>query len=145
MKKKVRPKPKSLDGNLTVTEKGEAIYPTHTCFDDYHQLIADALDQNIKMFICHGILLMKDDGKPYAHCWLEYGDQAVESGIYKGKMIYLHYEKRKFVKKHRPIKVTRYTIRGALVESEKHGGLTGPWKQEYIELLRDYKKPEEGS
>lgn len=127
------------------------IKPTNTCFDDALDFFDDLArsgagfeDMVDRYRVVHGICLMPQSDRPYAHAWVEdrTRDLVLQRGILNGKIVQLEMSVLEFTLRHRPQKFTRYTLREALrlnYESNHYG----PWVEEYRALCRDEPPPNE--
>lgn len=123
------------------------IFPTHTCFDDALDLIAERLKGNPALArqpatviaLVHGILLAPEGphkDEPFAHAWVEEGDEVWNSGLLDGQRIYYALNRDEWYRLMRLQKATRYSLREAGRENRKSGHY-GPWAEEYRELCGD--------
>ncbi len=125
---------------------GLTIYPTHTCFDDALEYIAEIVKRNVFLidsdqhFLVHGILLSPDFGA-YSHAWVEEGDFVWFGGIIEGQKGYCQVARNEFYEEMQVQEVTKYSIRKARRENLRTGHY-GPWLDKYRQLTRDYKATE---
>lgn len=119
------------------------ILPTHTCFDDALDWIADQvkLDRNLcfSLVLVHGIQVIPtgeaDGGHRFAHAWVEDGTYCWDFGIIGGlgeKCAY-SVECAEYYKDRQVQETTRYTVIQAWRENLRTGTY-GPWKPEYQTL-----------
>jgi hypothetical protein len=117
------------------------IKPTHTCFDDTESIVVAHLREDPKCWdrlkVVHAICIMPDTGKPYAHAWVEDGDEVLFMGVYKDDRVIAVVDKTEFYAEMKVQRPTYYTI-PQVVEHGVKQNRSGPWKQEYMELCRDY-------
>ena len=124
-----------------------SIHPTHSCFDDALDFLANLLRDNPGLadagtvHLVHGILLTPATSEPFAHAWVEYSGAVWQCGILNGKRICYGMDPTEFAEKLRPQDVTRYTPRQAWKENERSNTF-GPWVERYQELCR---KPAEAA
>lgn len=127
-------------------DEERTIRPTNTCFDDaldwiVFRLAADAgaLD---KLVLAHGICLIPEgpeEGRPFAHAWVEEGEEAWDFGILNGEKVAYAQPKEQHAQNLRVQQATRYTVREAAHENQRSGHY-GPWREEYAALCRDAKR-----
>jgi len=130
------------------------LFPTHSCFDDAMDLIeawvtAEPPEYH-RLVLVHGICSMPD-GEPYAHAWVERGDECFFMGVLNGQRQAMRAEKGVFYPKFEVGETTRYTVAEAIAENARSNHY-GPWRPEYVALcgtrLRDSylltKDPETG-
>lgn len=112
------------------------IFPTHTCFDDAMEGLADILDavpdEAHRVFLVHALCLLPT-GEPYAHAWLEHGDDCLFVAIIEGQRENLAAPKHQFYRQYRVQEVTRYSLPEALAENHRSKHF-GPWNPEYENL-----------
>jgi len=124
------------------------VYPTHQCFDDVPRYLERLVDGGATIHdlerytIVHAICLHEDDGRPYAHAWLELGDKVIFAGILRGELVYLHTARAEYVAKAFVWDETRYTIFEAYRVEKRTGFRGGPWKAEYRALCPDVQRGE---
>lgn len=88
--------------------------------------------------ICHGILL-KEDGKPYSHAWIETKDDKVwHGGVVEGEKVWVKCDRTEYHKRMEVQEFTRYTPQQMMSLEQKHGR-PGPWEERYRKLCRDVK------
>ena len=120
----------------------EAIHPTHTCFDDALDFLAD-LSKNFpaalyfeRYRLVHAICTMPD-GQPYAHAWVEtYAGTAHFFGILKGERVRVTVDAAEYRQELKMQHVTEYTPEEAWEENRKSENF-GPWIPRYRELCKD--------
>jgi hypothetical protein len=120
------------------------LYPTGTCFDDaidYLNWLCTQEPWNIKKFnkkyrVVHGICHF-EDGRPYAHCWLEKGNKAMDFRMYNDKKVMVQYTKGEFISILKPSRAIRYTIQECCDLEKRVHGHPGPWHPEIITLCKD--------
>lgn len=123
---------------------GDAIYPTHRCFDDVTDSLndlaadlaacvsAEEVSATLRLYtVVHGILLAPD-GKPYAHAWLERDGRVIQTGIYHGLVVRFSMSRAEFIECARVWDETRYTVDQTVALHQAHG--PGPWVPEYRAL-----------
>ena len=119
------------------------ILPTKHCFDDAldyieAEIIKDSLS-HFSLFLVHGICLIpsgKDEGKRFAHAWVEELGKVYESGIYENQLVYVTFDKKDFYGRLRVEKFTRYSVLQALKLNLENGHY-GPWEKEYRALCAE--------
>lgn len=118
------------------------ILPTHTCFDDALEYVVGRVKQNPvlasgkELILVHGILLVPygpDEGRPYAHAWVEESCWCWDCGILEGNKVFYAVAHDEFYFDRSVEQSTRYTILEAYEENRKHRTF-GPWLREYKEL-----------
>jgi len=121
------------------------IFPTRECFSDVVHYVNACFEEGAtvehlyrSLRIVHAICLF-DDGRPYAHAWVERvdDDACILSGIHKGETIYFAVDRGAFHRKALVYDETRYTL-AECAELERATGSGGPWLPEYLELVNDY-------
>jgi hypothetical protein len=126
------------------------VHPTGTCFDDvldqqdhvYRTNHALAMRQSI----VHGICLIPEgqleQGKPYAHAWVEddIEDRVYQSGLLNGTKIWWGIDRAEYYQLMRVQKFTVYTFHEALWLNYQTNHF-GPWVPEYIALCRERTEP----
>ena len=123
------------------------VYPTHTCFDDALEYIGEMLKNHpaAVMFedvvLVHAICIMPN-GDQYAHAWVEskLTKTAYFFGIVKGGRVRIDVDSEEYRKELQVVEFIEYTPYEACKENYKHGTF-GPWKEKYLNLCRDKKKP----
>jgi hypothetical protein len=119
------------------------IYPTHTCFDDaleYCELIAkrEGKQSLQQLTLVHAIVLHPEGpraGQPYAHAWIEEGDEAIFAGILNGEKVYCVVDRIEYAERLRVQHAWRYTMREAHMMNKQHGTY-GPWEKRLLVLAR---------
>ena len=121
----------------------QQILPTNACFDDALELIAERVKETPTLafgralILVHGIARGLEDGprpdEPYAHAWVEEGDQCWDAGLLDGQRIYYAVSREEFYAARRIQTTTRYTVRQAALENLRTGHF-GPWVAEYRAL-----------
>lgn len=131
-----------------VARTGATIFPTHTCFDDSLDFIAENLRLKPELLheftLAHGICLAPDGpkkGEAFAHAWVEQGPEVWQSGILNGEKIFYSMARAEFEEALKVQSVTRYTVREAAEQNRIHGTY-GPWERRYKTLCNDGGKPE---
>jgi len=116
------------------------IYPTHTCFDDSLDLIAEWIkvdNSQVKhLFLVHGICLLENN-EPYSHAWVERKNKCFFVGIIEGKRETLAVSKKAYYQRFKVQEATRYSVRQAW-EHNRISNNYGPWEERYLKLCRDY-------
>lgn len=122
------------------------VQPTFHCFDDaldYPELVIKNRHELHKstLLVVHGICLMPDDGRPYAHAWVENPKkgECIFKGIIGKEEAYLFADKADFYKEMQVQETTKYTVKQACIENMKHETF-GPWEEKYLKLTSNYKK-----
>jgi hypothetical protein len=112
------------------------IYPTHTCFDDALDYLALLAKQRARALpdhrLVHGVCLM--DNKPFAHAWVECGDEAIGSGVIQGCRVYYFVRRREYYRYFQPQMMTKYTALEAMRENYRTGHY-GPWESYYRNMI----------
>lgn len=119
----------------------KTIYPTHECFDDAVEIIADLVKENpgtmvtAEHMIVHAIVAPY--GKDMAHAWVESKDGFVRFiGILDGERVLVEYDRTMFYDQMKVKDQTRYTILEAY-QAEQRTGQYGPWEEKYQALTRE--------
>lgn len=125
--------------------RGSTILPTHKCFDDALDYLVERvkrkpeLAHGSSLILVHGICLIPegtDEGRRFAHAWVEEDDAVWQSGLLDGELIYYAMPLEDFTKALRVQESTRYTVRQAAMKNETSGHY-GPWLDAYRALCRD--------
>lgn len=118
------------------------ILPTCSCFDDALDYIGarlmahPSLVRSTDMFLVHGIAVGGRDGEPYAHAWVEEGDDCWDAGILRGQRIWYSIKHDEFYAARLIITTTRYTVKEALRENIRSNHY-GPWEAKYQALCNN--------
>lgn len=126
-----------------MSEAAENIYPTHTCFDDaldYLELVLRAQGRKSlrRLVVVHGICLHEETSEPFAHAWVEQGDEVHHAGILRGERVWVTIPRDDYYRELRIQDTTRYTPLEA-VRRNRATGHYGPWEPQYQALTRDGK------
>lgn len=119
--------------------------PTGTCFDDVNDVLyslKSKLKEKFKpelCFIVHSLCKWKDDGKLFAHAWVEYDNLHYEVKLVGGKPEIFTFTRDFDGHAYTVAKRTDYTLWEALEIALTHEDSTGPWKEEYRKHCKDYK------
>ena len=121
----------------------EDIRPTGTCFDDALDVALEALKEkkNVSKFrIVHGLVTVKGDDEPFAHCWMIDDKTYMQLGIdQNNERVMIHFTKEDFESVYTIHDETRYTIPELMHEGWKSPlKNSGPYKQKYLEKCSDY-------
>ena len=125
------------------------IRPTHSCFDDAIAIIerlvrADpSLVDDDRFLLVHGIAIASAEndgsiapGTPFAHAWIEYGEDVWQRGILDdGREVEFALARADFYRMLQIQASTRYTMREVWIENSRTR-TTGPWRPEYVALCR---------
>lgn len=120
-----------------------AILPTHTCFDDALDVLADMVkaspSQTADLFLVHG-LCRAPDGHLYAHAWVEWERtpadvQCVFAGILEGECGHFMGDRAAYYAEIHVEETTRYPVEAAIAENVRHNHY-GPWVARYREHCR---------
>ena len=124
------------------------IYPTGTCFDDVldHQdyVFKTNPAQALAQFIVHGICLMPEgnpeEGKPFAHGWVEDDETGLvwQSGLVEGVKIWYSAARTEWYPLIRVQTSTRYTFLEA-IRLNWQTNHYGPWVEAYRDLCKERK------
>ena len=115
--------------------------PTHTCFDDALDYIADRVTglDNAELieainglFLVHAICIAPD-GHAYAHAWVEDDKGCIDRGEIEGELVYYIMRKEEYYKQRNVQERTVYSITEACEMNVKYNTY-GPWRAEYIAL-----------
>ena len=122
------------------------IYPTHTCFDDAVQIMADLVRENRetlnsnRFVIVHAIVA--PEGKESSHAWVEDTEKnlVIFMGLLNGDRMSFSVDLGEYYLKMNVRDFTKYTIAECIAEEKKTGQERsyGPWKEKYRELCGDY-------
>lgn len=117
--------------------------PTHTCFDDALDMMASFLDHDPRsverLLLVHAICLVPegpDKDQPFAHAWLEDGEEAWQAGFLDGVKVQFACRVADMVTELRVQHATKYTARQARDENHRSGHY-GPWVEKYRALCRN--------
>ena len=117
------------------------IKPTHTCFDDAGAIFVNMLRESPlkvnRLRVVHAICLMPETHKAYTHAWVEDGNEVLFNGVYQDKVVTVVVDKQEFYAEMRVQDFTAYDAQELIVLDKRYGN-TGPWKQKYLELCKDY-------
>lgn len=125
------------------------ILPTHTCFDDALDFMAERLKQDKKLafgaelLVVHGVCLAPEGrhkDRPFAHAWVEEGGRAWQGGILDGEKVFYSMTVEEFCERLRPQHWTKYTVSQAARENHRTNHF-GPWVQRYADLCNDSEAP----
>lgn len=125
-------------------EEGSAVshtlLPTGTCFEDVTQefirLLQEFRDYHPeRILMVHGICLL-EDGEPYAHAWIEIGDEAHFPGILDGQKGFAVATLDEFTRAYRVQECTRYNYNEVLRVAKSLNDMPPPWKSQYRRLCR---------
>lgn len=125
------------------------IYPTGNCFDDALEYLSErvAKDRILidsgTLVLVHAIVLQPDgpdEGKPFAHAWVEEGGRMFQGGIYQGERIIWSADKDEILSALRVQEFARYTPREAAVENKRTRHF-GPWLEKFEALCKPKEKP----
>lgn len=114
------------------------ILPTHKCFDDALEYLAEAvrdepnLAEGKDLLLVHGICVAPD-GHEFSHAWVEMPGAAIFSGLHKGQLEYFGLPIGIFIQVYRVKETTKYTIQEAW-EHNRRSGNFGPWEERYANL-----------
>lgn len=113
------------------------LLPTHTCFDDTLEVIADAARNNpreiwSKIVLVHGIIAPVGMER-FAHAWVEIEGKPAGVFLVNGERVLITFEPEDW-EKHFPVEsCTRYSVEEAWEQNRIHCTF-GPWLAEYHEL-----------
>ena len=119
------------------------VYPTHKCFDDALDFIAERLkaaslaellDDVEKLLLVHAICCAPD-GTPYSHAWVEDGNFCIDRGIFNNEYTYFAVEKEEFYLAKCVQECTKYSLKEACELNMRHNSY-GPWEERYKILLK---------
>jgi hypothetical protein len=118
------------------------IEPTHDCFTDALEYLEGIAQREPVHFLLqhrlvHGVCLMPEvDNKPFAHAWVEHGDDAIGAGICNGHRVYYVTRRRDYYRHFRPQMMTKYTVIQAWQENKRTYHY-GPWEDYYRRMITD--------
>ena len=127
---------------MTKSASSLTILPTMTCFNDAIEYIEQVAKEDrlraMRLVLVHAIVLMPDgpdEGRQYAHAWVEEGALVWQGGIYLGQRVYFSCLASEYLPHMRVQDSTRYSLLELYIENRKSGHY-GPWKPEYQALCR---------
>lgn len=128
--------------------------PTHNCFDDAMDYIADSIQHAaltsqpppLHLMLVHAIcrfpVHQANAGELFSHAWVEDGDTCYAKGVAPGLGVVTYAVNRdEYYLELRPVDVTKYTLEEAYKENVRTHSY-GPWKEQYLALCRTTKRPE---
>lgn len=121
-----------------------AIYPTHTCFDDCLDLLeafvkAEGKAAMAECRVVHAICTMPENsaepGEPFAHGWLERGDEAYFCGIIDGEKVIVEANREDY---REGLGIQQMTVYSGFDAAywNRTSNHYGPWLPEYENLCR---------
>lgn len=119
------------------------IHPTHTCFDDAMDFLAEVAKERpedlraARYLVVHAICRKPGTEDRFSHAWVldTKMDLAIQRGILNGEPIWFCSSRADLEADLRPLEARRYTPREACAENEASGHF-GPWEPRYAALCR---------
>ena len=121
-----------------------ALKPTGKCFDDAldfleHMLKTEDRTAEIERYrLVHGIML-DDQGQPYSHAWVEYGEWVFHGCFLGGIRGYAQIAKVEYYPGMKVQETREYTIPEAWAENRRTGHY-GPWEARFRDLCADIQR-----
>jgi hypothetical protein len=126
------------------SEAMKEILPTHTCFNDALELLAelsrDCPETREGLLLVHAICTAPD-GNHYAHAYVSNSTNGTSrfGGIFKGERVCLEVDTAEYEANLRIIDCVRYTVPQAIMLNHQSGHY-GPWIERYRRLCSRSRK-----
>lgn len=119
-------------------ENPKSLLPTGTCFDDAMDMLAEYVVRGVTKDIrlVHGFCCWAR--RPYAHAWIELGNEVYEGKFMAGDRVFMIMPKTAFYKDMVITEPTRYDVAEVAQLTQEHGNY-GPWDYRYKKALAQSK------